>query len=55
MQEIWLKGLVAVISLPPPCSETGAWLGTDWQLKQSSQYKRSAGRNFGDTRHGAAL
>ncbi|KAK2569948.1 hypothetical protein P5673_005809 [Acropora cervicornis] len=26
--------------------------GADWYLKLSSQYKRSAGRNLGDTRHG---
>ena len=29
--------------------------GADWYLKLSSQYKRSAGRNLGDTRHGTPL
>ena len=32
-----------------------AWSGADWYLKLSSQYKRSAGRNLGDTRHGTPL
>ena len=32
-----------------------AWSGADWYLTLSSQYKRSAGRNLGDTRHGTQL
>ena len=49
-------GLGADISLPP-CLIGGPaqGRGADWQLKLSSQYKRSAGRNAGDTRHGTPL
>ena len=32
-----------------------AWSGVDRYLKLSSQYKRSTGRNLGDTRHGTPL
>ena len=47
--------LGADISLPPAWSGAGTGSGADWYLKVSSQYKRSAGRNFGDTRHGTPL
>ena len=30
-------------------------LGTDMHLTLSSQYKRSAGRNLGDTRHSSSI
>lgn len=34
-------------------ADTGS--GTDWYLKSSSQYKRTAGRNLGVTRRGTKL
>ena len=39
----------------PTLLSLSAWSGVDRYLKLSSQYKRSAGRNLGNTRHGTPL
>ena len=51
-QSWWMKGTFLSLLV---WSEADTGSGADWYLTLSSQYKRSAGRNLGDTRHGTPL
>ena len=54
-QSWWMKGICLMWSRCRHYSGADTGWGADWYLTLSSQYKRSAGRNLGDTRHGTAL